>query len=47
MLQGPFKIGRCQLPGNTFDIVVLDSPEKPHSEAEVFKEMAAFIKKIR
>jgi hypothetical protein len=42
-----FKIGRCQLPGNTFDIVVLDSPEKPHSEAEVFKEMAAFIKKIR
>jgi len=42
-----FKIGRCQLPGNTFDIVVLDSPDKPHSEAEVFKEMAAFIKKIR
>ncbi len=42
-----FKVGRIQLPGNTFDLVVKDSKGKTYSEYEVFKEMVSFIKKIR
>ena len=42
-----FKIGRRQLPGNTFDLVVSDSPEKPCSEAEVFREMTRLLKKVK
>jgi len=42
-----FKIGRIQLPGNTFDMVVQDSHNKTYSEYEVFKEIVSLIKKIR
>ena len=42
-----FKIGRRQLPGNTFDLVIKDPADKPYSEAEVFGEVVRFIDKIQ
>lgn len=44
--QARFKIGRIQLPGNTFDIVLSDHEEKPSSEEDIFKEIKNFLVKI-
>ena len=41
-----FKAGRRQLSGDVFDLVVSD-PTSLHCEAEVFREMAALMKKIK
>lgn len=41
-----FKIGRRQLPGNTFDLVVSDPAEKTYSEAEVFEEIKKYLAQI-
>ena len=41
-----FKVGRVQLPGNTFDLVIKDPEDRKLSEAEVFHEMAKFLDKI-
>jgi hypothetical protein len=42
-----FKIGRVQLPGNTFDLVFKDPEDRKLSEAEVCKELIKFMAKIR
>ena len=42
-----FKIGRVQLPGNTFDLVIKDPEDRKLSEAEVCKELIKFMGKIR
>ena len=42
-----FKIGRFQLPANTFDLVIKDPAGRAYSEAEAFREIAAFLRKIR
>ncbi|MBR1706344.1 MAG: hypothetical protein IJ721_06100 [Bacteroidales bacterium] len=42
-----FKVGRTQLSGDTFDLVVKDPADRPLSEAEVFKEMVRFLGKIQ
>ena len=42
-----FKIGRVQLPGNTFDLVFKDPEDRRLSEAEVCKELIKFMDKIR
>ena len=42
-----FKIGREQLPGNTFDLVIKDPADKQYSEAELFREIVKFFSKIR
>ena len=41
-----FKIGRRQLPGNTFDLVVSDSKERPCSQADLFRQMLVYLGKI-
>jgi len=41
-----FKIGRQQLPGGTFDLVIADSPEKTYSEVEAFEAIRKFIKNM-
>jgi len=42
-----FKIGRRQLPGDTFDLVVSDSREKPCSQADLFRQMLVYLDKIK
>ena len=42
-----FKIGRFQLPDNTFDLVIKDPAGRAYSEAEAFREIAAFLRRIR
>ena len=42
-----FKIGRVQLPGNTFDLVIKDPEDRKLNEAEVCKELIKFMAKIR
>ena len=42
-----FKVGRVQLPGDTFDLVIKDSESNPLNEAEFCKEMIKFMNKIR
>ena len=42
-----FKVGRVQLPGNTFDLVFKDPEDRKLSEAEVCKELIKFMGKIR
>ena len=42
-----FKIGRVQLPGNTFDLVFKDPEDRKLSEAEVCKELIKFMDTIR
>ena len=42
-----FKIGRVQLPGDTFDLVFKDPEDRRLSEAEVCKELIKFMDKIR
>ena len=42
-----FKIGRVQLPQNTFDLVIKDPEDRKLSEAEVCKELIKFMDKIR
>ncbi|MBR5255471.1 MAG: hypothetical protein IKV62_01680 [Bacteroidales bacterium] len=42
-----FKIGRVQLPGNIFDLVIKDPEDRKLSEAEFCKEMIKFMDKIR
>lgn len=41
-----FKIGRCQLPGNVFDLVVSDSQTKDYTQLEVFEGIKKYIKVI-
>ena len=41
-----FKIGRKQLPGGTFDIVVTDPAERAYSQAEVFFAIKTYLNKI-
>ena len=42
-----FKVGRVQLPGDTFDLVVKDSEGSKLNEADFCKEMIKFLNKIR
>lgn len=42
-----FKIGRRQLPGDTFDLVIKDSGEERAAQADIFREVLATIKKIK
>ena len=42
-----FKIGREQLPGSTFDLVIKDPEDRTLNEAEVFAELVKFMDKIR
>jgi len=42
-----FKVGRVQLPGNTFDLVIKDPEDRKLNEAEVCKELIKFMDKIR
>ncbi len=42
-----YKIGRVQLPGNTFDLVISDPEDKPLSQRESFEAMKPFIKLIK
>ena len=44
--QARFKIGRRQLPGGTFDLVIQDPADKRFSEAEVFANIRKFLLKI-
>ncbi len=41
-----FKIGREQLPGDVYNLVVSDSQTKSSSEAEIFEEIKKYIKLI-
>ena len=41
-----FKIGRVQLPGDTFDMVVSEPADKVLSEAEIFQGVKAYLAKI-
>ena len=48
--EAKFKIGRKQLPGNVFDLVIVDqnSPDsKPLPEDEIFKSMKALLAKVK
>ena len=42
-----FKVGRVQLPGNVFDLVVSDPADRQLSEAEVFLEIRKILDKIQ
>jgi hypothetical protein len=42
-----FKIGRVQLPQNTFDLVIKDPEDRKLNEAEVCRELIKFMDKIR
>ena len=42
-----FKIGRVQLPGDTFDLVIKDPEDRKLNEAEVCTELIKFMGKIR
>ena len=42
-----FKIGRRQLPGNTYDLVVSDSRERPCSQADLFRQILVYLAKIK
>ena len=42
-----FKIGRRQLPGDTFDMIFTDRPDKTTSQDEVFKKMIQILEKIQ
>ncbi len=41
-----FKVGRKQLPGNVFDMVAADSPERTSSEEEIFGHIKRIIQTI-
>ncbi|MCQ2133556.1 MAG: hypothetical protein MJY88_01180 [Bacteroidales bacterium] len=41
-----FKVGRTQLPGNVYDLVVSDPKSKDYSEAEVFEGIKKYIKVV-
>ena len=45
--EAKFKIGRRQLPGNVFDLVISDPAGRNLSEAEAFSAMKAFLNKIK
>ena len=45
--QAKFKVGRIQLPGNTFDLIVSDPADRPLSEKESFDAMRQFLAKIK
>ena len=42
-----FKVGRVQLPGNVFDVVVSDPEDAPISEFGIFREMCKLFEKIQ
>ena len=41
-----FKIGRCQIPGRIFDMVVADAPGRETSQLEVFKGVKKYLRNI-
>ena len=45
--QAKFKVGRVQLPGNTFDLIVSDPADHPLNEKESFDAMRPFLAKIK
>ena len=45
--QAKFKVGRVQLPGNIFDLIVADPADKPLSELDSFLAMRQFLAKIK
>jgi len=48
--EAKFKIGRKQLPGNVFDLVIVDQngpDSKPLPEDEIFKSMKALLAKVK
>lgn len=42
-----FKVGRVQLPGNTFDLVVKDPSGRELSQAEAFVEIEKLLKRVK
>lgn len=42
-----FKIGRRQLSGDTFDLVIKENGETRASQAEIFREILSMLKKIK
>lgn len=44
--EAKFKIGRQQIPGSTFDLVISDPDDKAYSEAEVFNAIKTYLNKI-
>ena len=42
-----FKVGREQLPGDIFDLVVKDAADRPLSQVEAFREIVKFLDKIQ
>ena len=42
-----FKVGRVQLPGDTFDLIVQDHADKPLSQKESFEAMKPYLKLIQ
>ena len=42
-----FKIGRVQLPGDTFDLVIVDPEGQKLNEAEAFRKLMEFLPKIK
>lgn len=41
-----FKIGRKQVDGNTFDLVIADSPEESYTQKQAFMEIVRMLDKI-
>ena len=42
-----FKIGRKQMEGNLFDLVINDPEDKPISQMESFKAIQSYLTKIQ
>ena len=42
-----FKIGRCQLPGRTFDLVIEDSPSQAYTPVQAFAEITKYLETIK
>lgn len=45
--RSPFKVGRRQLPGDIFDLVIIDPEDNPCQEDEAFARMIAMMEKIK
>ena len=41
------KIGRCQLPGRTFDLVIEDSPSQAYTPVQAFAEITKYLETIK
>jgi hypothetical protein len=44
--QAKFKIGRVQLPGNTFDLVVADPSDRKLTQKESFDAIKTYLAKV-